>query len=103
MFADADKLPDTYAEWLASAEDLLAQLKRAGIDGERVPLDPDLLRLVRRPGPSARGSGQIAIRQRGRRHQAATPALRLERHGSLDAGAEVAEWSAAASTSGDRQ
>ena len=42
LFADADKLPDTYAEWLASAEDLLAQLKRAGIDGERVPLDPDV-------------------------------------------------------------
>ena len=39
--ADADELPDTYPEWLASAEGLLAQLRRDGIAAERVPLDPD--------------------------------------------------------------
>ena len=42
LLADADKLPDTYAEWLASAEGLLAQLRRDGIAAERVPLDPDV-------------------------------------------------------------
>ena len=31
LFPDANKLPDTYAEWLASAESLMAQLKRDGI------------------------------------------------------------------------
>jgi hypothetical protein len=41
LLADADELPDTYAEWLASAEGLLARLKRDGIDGERVSLDSD--------------------------------------------------------------
>ena len=41
LFADADKLPDTYAEWLASAEGLLAQLRRDRIPAQRVPLDPD--------------------------------------------------------------
>ncbi len=40
QLADADKLPDTYAEWLASAQGLLAQLRRDGIPAERVPLDP---------------------------------------------------------------
>jgi hypothetical protein len=42
LLADADELPDTYAEWLASAEGLLAQLRRDGIAAERVPLDPDV-------------------------------------------------------------
>jgi hypothetical protein len=42
LLADADKLPDTYAEWLASAEGLLVQLRRDGIAAERVPLDPDV-------------------------------------------------------------
>ena len=41
QFADADKLPDTYPEWLASAEALLAQLRRDRIPAESVPLDPD--------------------------------------------------------------
>jgi hypothetical protein len=41
LLPDADKLPDTYAEWLASAESLMAQLKRDGITAERVLLDPD--------------------------------------------------------------
>ncbi len=41
QLADADKLPDTYTEWLASAEGLLAQLRRDRIPAERVPLDPD--------------------------------------------------------------
>ena len=40
LLADADELPDTYAEWLASAEGLLTQLRRDGIAAERVPLDP---------------------------------------------------------------
>ena len=42
QLAEADKLPDTYAEWLASAEGLLAQLRRDRIPAERVPLDPDV-------------------------------------------------------------
>src|SRR3954447_11337541 len=42
LLADADRLPDTYAEWLASAEGLLAQLRRDGVRAERVPLDPDM-------------------------------------------------------------
>ena len=42
QLADADKLPDTYAEWLASAQGLLVQLRRDGIAAERVPLDPDV-------------------------------------------------------------
>ena len=42
LLADADELPDTYAEWLASAEGLLTQLRRDGIAAERVPLDPDV-------------------------------------------------------------
>ncbi len=41
QLADADKLPDTFAEWLASAEGLPAQLRRDRIPAERVPLDPD--------------------------------------------------------------
>ncbi len=41
LFPDANKLPDTYGEWLASAERLMAQLKRDGISTERVLLDPD--------------------------------------------------------------
>jgi hypothetical protein len=41
QLADADKLPDTYPEWLASAEALLAQLRRDRIPAESVPLDPD--------------------------------------------------------------
>lgn len=41
QLADADRLPDTFAEWLASAEGLLAQLRRDRIPAERVPLDPD--------------------------------------------------------------
>jgi hypothetical protein len=41
LFPDAGKLPDTYAEWLTSAESLMAQLKRDGIAAERVLLDPD--------------------------------------------------------------
>ena len=42
LLADADELPDTYAEWLASAEGLLTQLRRDGIAAERVPLDPEV-------------------------------------------------------------
>ena len=42
LLADADKLPDTYAEWLASAEGLLVQLRQDGIAAEKVPLDPDV-------------------------------------------------------------
>ncbi len=41
LFPDANKLPDTYGEWLASAESLMAQLKRDGIAAERVLLDLD--------------------------------------------------------------
>ena len=41
LFAGTDELPDTYAEWLATAEGILARLKRNGIDGARVLLDPD--------------------------------------------------------------
>ncbi len=42
QLADADELPDTYAEWLASAEGLLAQLRRDRILAEGMPLDPDV-------------------------------------------------------------
>jgi hypothetical protein len=41
QLADTDKLPDTYAEWLASAKDLLAQLRWDGIAAARVPFDPN--------------------------------------------------------------
>jgi hypothetical protein len=41
LFADKDELPDTYAEWLATAEALLASLKRSGINGAKVRLDPE--------------------------------------------------------------
>ncbi len=42
LLADVDKLPDTYTDWLASAEGLLAQLRREGVRAEKVPLDPDV-------------------------------------------------------------
>lgn len=61
--ADADKLPDTYAEWLASAKGLLAQLKQDGIPAERVPLDPDTFSAwcaARGLAPNAQARSQYA-------------------------------------------
>src|SRR3954468_7970360 len=42
QLADADKLPDTYAEWLVSAEGVLVQLRGGGVRAETVPLDLDM-------------------------------------------------------------
>ena len=74
LLADADKLPDTYAEWLASAEGLLAQLRRDGIAAERVPLDPDVFSawcVARGLAPDAQARSQyssevVAAKRRSR-------------------------------------
>ncbi len=63
LLADVDKLPDTYTDWLASAEGLLAQLRRDGIAAERVPLDPDVFSawcVARGLAPDAQARSQYA-------------------------------------------
>ncbi|MFA5897910.1 MAG: hypothetical protein WC829_02235 [Hyphomicrobium sp.] len=41
VFADADRLPATHADWLARAEQLEQQVRASGKRVERVYLDPD--------------------------------------------------------------
>ena len=72
QLADADELPDTYAEWLASAEGLLARLRWDRIPAERVPLDPDTFSAwcaVRGLAPDAQARSQYASEVVAAKHQ----------------------------------
>ena len=75
LLAGTDELPDTYAEWLASAEGLLTQLRRDRIPAERVPLDPDTFSAwcaVRGLAPDAQARsryiGEVAAGEHRLRH-----------------------------------
>jgi hypothetical protein len=41
LFVDGDNLPETYEEWLNSAERLVNQLRRDGLAFQKVYIDPD--------------------------------------------------------------
>lgn len=70
---DAEKLEPTHAEWLAFAEERLAELRAAGHDVRRVPVKLDALQAWctahrRRPDASARAEYVSAELQRLHEH-----------------------------------
>ena len=42
MFTDGDNLPETYGEWLKTAERVVSQLRRDGQAFKKVYIDPDI-------------------------------------------------------------